>query len=150
MKEEPVIVYVYRGPNQEVPWREIKRAITAQLGLDAALALTITCNAIGKIAMMPDEAVEERRVALDCRTPITIADVAREADVSNSTVSKVLNDYTAVSRKTRARVEDAIRRMDYRPNEAARTMVRSKRIKQDIFAMDAASQPREETPAKQD
>lgn len=148
MKEESIIVYVYRGPDQEVPWREIKRAIAAQLGPNAVLALTITCKAIEKAALVSEETAEESCAAAELRAPITIADVAREANVSNSTVSKVLNDYTTVSRKTRARVEDAVRRMDYRPNEAARSMVRSRLTKQSVFAIADAPLFRDE--AKRD
>ncbi|MFJ1755398.1 LacI family DNA-binding transcriptional regulator [Kitasatospora sp. NPDC088134] len=44
----------------------------------------------------------------------TLADVAREAEVSVSTVSKVLNGRTDVSAATRGRVERVLRARDYR------------------------------------
>ncbi|MFC5907186.1 LacI family DNA-binding transcriptional regulator [Streptacidiphilus monticola] len=44
---------------------------------------------------------------------VTLADVAREADVSVSTVSKVLNGRTDVSPATRERVEELLRRHGY-------------------------------------
>lgn len=51
-----------------------------------------------------------------------IRDVAREAGVSITTVSKVLNHYTDVSETTRRRVEEVIARLHYMPDEAGRRM----------------------------
>ena len=50
----------------------------------------------------------------------TIADVARLARVGAGTVSRVLNGSGSVSAQTRARVEDSIRQLGYRPNQIAR------------------------------
>jgi DNA-binding LacI/PurR family transcriptional regulator len=52
----------------------------------------------------------------------TMADVARLADVSPQTVSRVLNDYEFIRSDTRDRVWRAIDSLDYRPNVAARTL----------------------------
>lgn len=52
----------------------------------------------------------------------TIADVAREAAVSAMTVSRVVNNDTRVSVATRALVDAAIRRLNYSPNLAARSL----------------------------
>ncbi|MEU1972594.1 LacI family DNA-binding transcriptional regulator [Microbacterium sp. NPDC019599] len=52
----------------------------------------------------------------------TINDVAREAGVSRSAVSKVIRDAYGVSDEMRARVNAAIGRLDYRPRVAARAM----------------------------
>lgn len=49
----------------------------------------------------------------------TITDVAREAGVSKATVSAVLNDAGAVKESTRARVLEAIARLNYRPSQLA-------------------------------
>lgn len=49
----------------------------------------------------------------------SIHDVAREAGVAISTVSKVLNHYPNVSSETRERVEEAIRKLHFVPNAAA-------------------------------
>lgn len=49
----------------------------------------------------------------------SIKDVAKYAGVAISTVSKVLNGYSGVSEKTRRRVNDAIRELDYTPNAVA-------------------------------
>ena len=51
---------------------------------------------------------------------ITIRDVARHAGVSIKTVSRVVNREANVRPETRARVEDAIRDLDFEPNPAAR------------------------------
>lgn len=52
--------------------------------------------------------------------PVSIVDVARRANVSISTVSRVLNRRTIVNEQTRARVETAIAELGYRPNPFAR------------------------------
>ncbi|PSK99065.1 LacI family transcriptional regulator [Murinocardiopsis flavida] len=52
----------------------------------------------------------------------TIKDVARAAGLSTATVSRVLNDHPSVTAATRAAVQDAIQRLDYHPNSAARTL----------------------------
>lgn len=54
----------------------------------------------------------------------TIKDVARAADVSHMTVSRVINGHPGVAAETRARVEHAIRTLDYAPNILARGLVR--------------------------
>src|SRR6516225_7915468 len=54
----------------------------------------------------------------------TIRDVARAAGVGIGTISRVLNSSSQVSRKTRARVIDAIRRLGFRPNAQARRMLK--------------------------
>jgi LacI family transcriptional regulator len=51
---------------------------------------------------------------------ITILDVAREAQVSKSTVSRVLNGSPHVATETRERVLETVSRLDFRANAAAR------------------------------
>jgi LacI family transcriptional regulator len=53
---------------------------------------------------------------------ITIADVARHAGVSKTTVSHVLSRKRPVSLVTRSRVEDAIRELGFRPDGVARSL----------------------------
>ena len=48
-----------------------------------------------------------------------IRDVAREAGVAVSTVSKVLNNYPNVSRETKDKVNEAIKKLDFVPNAVA-------------------------------
>lgn len=50
---------------------------------------------------------------------ITINDVANEAGVSKSTVSKVLNNWSSISPETTARVHAAIKKLHYIPNSRA-------------------------------
>ena len=50
---------------------------------------------------------------------ITISDVAQEAGVSISTVSKVLNGWTTISPATKERVQAAIQKLNYTPNARA-------------------------------
>lgn len=51
-----------------------------------------------------------------------IRDVAAKAGVAVKTVSRVLNGHPYVSAETRARVEDAMRELDFRPSVAARIL----------------------------
>lgn len=55
----------------------------------------------------------------DDRT-ITIDDVARLAGVSRATAGRVVGNYGSVSEKSRERVWDAVRQLDYQPNLIAR------------------------------
>lgn len=56
----------------------------------------------------------------------TIKDVAKMADVSISTVSRVINDSKPVSPEARRIVLHAIDVLDYKPNEVARSLVTKK------------------------
>ena len=53
---------------------------------------------------------------------VIMTDVANAAGVSHMTVSRVLNGTARVSPATRARVEEALRELGYRPNAAARAL----------------------------
>ena len=54
---------------------------------------------------------------------VTIEDIAKEAQVSIATVSRVMNDSKAVSSELRERVLDAIERNHFKPNSFARGLV---------------------------
>lgn len=56
----------------------------------------------------------------------TMKDIARAAGVSVKTVSNVVNGYEHVTQQVRARVELAIKQLDYRPNIAARNLRRGR------------------------
>lgn len=56
--------------------------------------------------------------------PVTIRDVAREAGVSTSTVSKVLNHWSTISPATINRVNEVIQRLNYTPNARAVSFAR--------------------------
>jgi DNA-binding LacI/PurR family transcriptional regulator len=54
--------------------------------------------------------------------PATIYDVARHAGVSHQTVTRLLSGFEGIRPTTRARVEEAIAALEYRPNQAARLL----------------------------
>lgn len=56
------------------------------------------------------------------RRDITVADVARAAQVSKAQAARALGNYGAVSQDVRERVLAAAEELDYRPNELARSM----------------------------
>ncbi len=53
---------------------------------------------------------------------INIKDVAREAGVSIATVSRVVNRLSTVKRENKARVEDAVKKLKFRPNVSAQRL----------------------------
>jgi LacI family transcriptional regulator len=53
---------------------------------------------------------------------VTLLDVAREAGVSPSTVSRILNGTARVASDKRTAVENAIRKLDFKPNLFARSL----------------------------
>ena len=46
---------------------------------------------------------------------ITIKDVAKEANVATSTVSRVLSNSPKISEKTKEKVHEAIKKLNYKP-----------------------------------
>jgi len=80
-------------------------------------------------ALPPDPKLSGRRPAM--------TDVATLAGVSHMTVSRVLNDPDTVTSRTRARVEAAIRELDYHPNYAARTLVTGRSKTLGVVALDS-------------
>lgn len=59
---------------------------------------------------------------------VTIHDVAREAGVAASTVSRAFSDPRRLSQETREHVADVAERMGYRPNPIARALPRGKTL----------------------
>ncbi len=57
---------------------------------------------------------------------ITIYDVAKEADVSLATVSRVINHSSVVREDTKKRVEEAIERLGFKPNAVAQGLALQK------------------------
>ena len=57
---------------------------------------------------------------------ITIYDVAKEADVSLATVSRVINGSEVVREDTRIKVQEAIEKLGYKPNAIAQGLALSK------------------------
>ncbi|WP_028547461.1 LacI family DNA-binding transcriptional regulator [Paenibacillus sp. UNC451MF] len=54
---------------------------------------------------------------------VTIYDIAKKANVSPMTVSRVINNSPSISEKTRKKVEDIIQELDYIPNKQARSLI---------------------------
>lgn len=57
---------------------------------------------------------------------VTIKDVAREANVATSTVSRVLSNSNKISDETKQRVNNAIKKLNYTPNVVARGLANKK------------------------
>lgn len=57
------------------------------------------------------------------KNQVTIKDLARELDISITTISRALNGYSDVGAKTRERVQKAAREMGYTPNRNAQRLV---------------------------
>ncbi len=55
-------------------------------------------------------------------TSVTIIDIARQAGVSIKTVSRVINREEGVGAETRARVQELVDKLGYRPNVSARSL----------------------------
>lgn len=56
----------------------------------------------------------------------TIKDIARELNVSSSTVSRALKDYPGISDETKKRVKELAEKLNYRPNAVALSLRKSK------------------------
>lgn len=57
---------------------------------------------------------------------VTIKDVAREARVATSTVSRVLANSSKISEETKERVNEAIKKLNYTPSVVARSLANNK------------------------
>lgn len=57
---------------------------------------------------------------------VTIKEVAKEANVSPSTVSRVISDSSQISEETKERVREAIKKLKYKPNAIARSLANKK------------------------
>ncbi|MEU7820677.1 LacI family DNA-binding transcriptional regulator [Catellatospora sp. NPDC049133] len=69
------------------------------------------------------------------RSKPTIDDVARVAGVSRATASRVINNAPGASGPLRVRVQEAVARLGYRPNEAARALASGRPRVVDVIAV---------------
>lgn len=69
---------------------------------------------------------------------VGVRDVAKHAGVSTQTVSRVLNDYPGIRDDTRERVLAAVAELDYRMNNAARSLGTSRTRTVGVVASDTA------------
>ncbi len=58
----------------------------------------------------------------NCVSDLTLEDIAKQAGVSRSTVSRVVNDHPNVREDVRKRVQEVIQNTGYQPHAAARTL----------------------------
>ena len=70
---------------------------------------------------------------------VTIYDVAREANVSMATVSRVVNGNQNVKPATRKKVLEVIERLEYRPNAVARGLASKKTTTVGVIIPDIAN-----------
>src|SRR5688572_20542738 len=85
---------------------------------------TFTQAGLSKITL-----AQNQRFCLDVtayKMHATLHDVCKKAGVSTATVSRVINHSQLVTEQTRARVQDAMRALRYRPSHAARTLARQR------------------------
>lgn len=61
-------------------------------------------------------------------TQATIKDIARELNVSSSTVSRALKNYPGISEETKQRVKDMAKKLHYRPNALALSLRKSQSL----------------------
>lgn len=73
---------------------------------------------------------------MDIRKQVTIYDIAKEAGVSVSTVSRVLTNSANVSKEKRERIQHYIEKYDYRPNALAKGLSETKSNVIGIIASD--------------
>jgi DNA-binding LacI/PurR family transcriptional regulator len=106
-------------------------------GILDALMMKRYCSRFGVLDLLTQEALaipgrtparrqsEKGRIAMEVvPRKTTIRDVAQAASVGIGTISRVLNSSSQVSRETRARVLEAIRRLGFRPNAQARRILK--------------------------
>ncbi|MFB9277556.1 LacI family DNA-binding transcriptional regulator [Cohnella cellulosilytica] len=70
-----------------------------------------------------------------------IRDVAKAAGVSVATVSKVLNGYTTVNEQTKEKVLKYVKELQFRPNQAARSLVGRRSMTIGIFLTTGLAHP---------
>ncbi|MDK2879815.1 MAG: LacI family transcriptional regulator [Thermoanaerobacteraceae bacterium] len=71
--------------------------------------------------------------------PVTIYDIAREARVSIATVSRVLNNSSVVSEKTRLRVKKVMEQLNYTPNVIASALTKKSTLTLGLLIPDIAN-----------
>ena len=61
---------------------------------------------------------------MESKKKVSITDVARRAGVSITTVSRVINNISTVNSKNRAKVEEAVAHLKFKPNISAQRLAR--------------------------
>lgn len=98
-------------------------------------------HAKSRIALSPQPTVTRPTVRSTQTVPaaVTLLDVAREAGVSPSTVSRILNGTARVTSDKRQAVETAISKLDFKPNLFARSLKTGTTMTIGILAQDIES-----------
>jgi LacI family transcriptional regulator len=81
--------------------------------------------------------VAEQRPKRPARTPLTIHDVARAANVSIGTVSKALNNSGSLRSETRAKVIAVAKDLGFRPNDLAQSLHRGQSFTVGLITSDS-------------
>jgi len=76
-----------------------------------------------EIGHMSKKKQQADNMAPQARRSVTIKDLARELDLSITTISRALNGYSDVGEKTRQRVIETAQKQGYRPNRNAQRLV---------------------------
>lgn len=142
-KDRPSVLYIFKGSRDSIPWSEIKRVLVAEFGRDSALTFTVSCSGIDR-DLLPQAASSNELPGSSVPEPnkrATLADVAREASVSITTVSRVINEPWTAREEVRRRVVAAIQHLNYRPNETARSLVRRKYLPEQQGFIDSPETP---------
>src|SRR5690349_21256521 len=58
----------------------------------------------------------------DIISKVTIADIARELNITPATVSRALNDHPAIKESTKQSVREVARKLNYQPNKIASSL----------------------------
>jgi len=57
---------------------------------------------------------------------VTITDIARELNLSASTVSRALNNHSTIKKETKKAIKDLALKLDYKPNLQAQGLLQNK------------------------
>ncbi len=75
-----------------------------------------------RIKILPISEIGKSRIKKRREDMLTIKDLARKLNVSPATVSKALNGYKDINPETAAKIREAAKELNYRPNVAARQL----------------------------
>ena len=88
---------------------------------------------------MDDRKTKQPHSAETVRDGVTIEDIARRANVSKRTVSRVLNGTAVVNEQKRDAVRQAINELGYKPNMFAQSLASSKSMTLGILTQNIGS-----------
>lgn len=114
-------------------------AHTIAVGLAACQQMNQAIEIIDSLNTSRDERKRQRmQIEATPRRPPTLDDVARRANVSRQTISRVINNKDEIRESTRQRVLVAIQELGYQPNTLARALASNKSADIGIVVPDIA------------